>query len=348
MTVQAVLKAFKRRRKWTDSRFPDKQWIEKCYPDSCPSKATICRWFAEFKCGRTDTNDAERSGRPVEAVTPENSQLEYADGGRGDTWMEVDLRYPGMHNRNITKGHEWAVYVNQVAHDAVEKVESSRCISAGFRWNPYIVKSDDDLYKSECNIDNPYRCEMGDLSGRLGPMEIGTGRRVFTDVNLPLVGNYSVMGRSIVIFQKEGQRNKLSCANILPDIHLVRLVTVKKNPGFTVSRFMEHMRQQLDTKDWLVVQDTQSQREILDGQCVQLTIHFYGPDAHRLQIEFSNLINLGSVRKDTRLGLKLIETYYKPCRNLNDVNMSVLSRASQFMILLGIFMCTLLQRRLHL
>ena len=49
-----------------------KQWIEKCYPDSCPSKATICRWFAEFKRGRTDTNDAERSGRPVEAVTPEN------------------------------------------------------------------------------------------------------------------------------------------------------------------------------------------------------------------------------------------------------------------------------------
>lgn len=49
-----------------------KQWIDKCYPDSCPSKATICRWFAEFKRGRTDTNDAERSGRPVEAVTPEN------------------------------------------------------------------------------------------------------------------------------------------------------------------------------------------------------------------------------------------------------------------------------------
>ncbi|GFS79313.1 HTH_48 domain-containing protein [Nephila pilipes] len=49
-----------------------KQWIEECYTDSCPSKATICRWFAEFKRGRTDTNDAERSGRPVEAVTPEN------------------------------------------------------------------------------------------------------------------------------------------------------------------------------------------------------------------------------------------------------------------------------------
>ncbi|CAL1273465.1 unnamed protein product [Larinioides sclopetarius] len=270
-------------------------------------------------------------------------QLEYADGGRGDTWIEVDLRHPGMHNRNITHGHEWAIYVNQVAHDAVEKVESSRCISSGFRWNPYIVKSDDDLYKTECGLENPYRCEMGDVSGRHGPLTIGLGKRVFTDVNLPLVGNYSVMGRSIVIFAKDGSTNKLSCANILPDIHLIRHVTVKKNPGFTVARFMEHMRDLLDTKEWLVVQDVQSQREILDGQCIQLTVHFYGPDAHRLQIEFSNLINLGSVRKSTRAGAKLIETYYKPCRNLNDVDSSVAFQASQLLILMSITIITILQ-----
>ena len=47
------------------------QWLEKCYGDSAPSKATICRWYAEFKRGRTDTEDAERSGRPNEVVTPE-------------------------------------------------------------------------------------------------------------------------------------------------------------------------------------------------------------------------------------------------------------------------------------
>ncbi|XP_054706737.1 uncharacterized protein LOC129216544 [Uloborus diversus] len=266
-------------------------------------------------------------------------QLEYADGGRGDTWIEIDLRHPGAHNKNITKRHEWAIYVNQVAHDAVEKVESSRCISAGYRWNPYIVKSDDDFYKDECNIENPYRCEMGDLAGRHGLLEIGTGRKVLTDVNLPLVGNYSVMGRSIVIFAKDGSPNKLACANILPDIHLIRHITVKKNPGFTVLRFMNHMRDLLDAKDWLVIQDTQSQREILDGQCIQLTVHFYGPEAHRLQIEFSNLINLGSVRRNTRLGLKVIETYYKPCRNLNDVNISNIPSPSKYILFL---LCTVL------
>ena len=33
---------------------------------------SICYWFAEFKRGRTDTDDGERSRRPIEVVTPEN------------------------------------------------------------------------------------------------------------------------------------------------------------------------------------------------------------------------------------------------------------------------------------
>jgi len=48
------------------------QWLNKCYSDSAPSKSTICWWYADFKRGRTDTNDAERSGRPNEAMTQEN------------------------------------------------------------------------------------------------------------------------------------------------------------------------------------------------------------------------------------------------------------------------------------
>ena len=35
---------------------------------------TIKRWFADFKRGRVDSNDAIHSGRPNEAVTPENNK----------------------------------------------------------------------------------------------------------------------------------------------------------------------------------------------------------------------------------------------------------------------------------
>ena len=31
----------------------------------------VKKWFTEFRCGRTSTKDAERSGRPVEVSTPE-------------------------------------------------------------------------------------------------------------------------------------------------------------------------------------------------------------------------------------------------------------------------------------
>ncbi|KAJ0178113.1 hypothetical protein K1T71_005936 [Dendrolimus kikuchii] len=47
------------------------QWLKKCYGDSAPSKTTICRWYAKFKLGCTDTEDAESSGRPNEVVTTE-------------------------------------------------------------------------------------------------------------------------------------------------------------------------------------------------------------------------------------------------------------------------------------
>ena len=47
------------------------QWLEKCYGDCALSKTIICRWYAKFKRGRTDTEDAERSGRQNEVVPPE-------------------------------------------------------------------------------------------------------------------------------------------------------------------------------------------------------------------------------------------------------------------------------------
>ena len=49
-----------------------KQWLDKCYSDSAPSETTVKRWYADFKCDRTNTNDAESSGHPNSAVVLEN------------------------------------------------------------------------------------------------------------------------------------------------------------------------------------------------------------------------------------------------------------------------------------
>ena len=49
-----------------------KQWLGKRYGDSAPGKSTIIDWYVEFKRGRTNTDDAERSGRTKSAVVQEN------------------------------------------------------------------------------------------------------------------------------------------------------------------------------------------------------------------------------------------------------------------------------------
>ena len=50
------------------------RWIDKCYSDSAPSETMVKRWYADFKCGRTDTNDAECSGCPNLVVVPDNTK----------------------------------------------------------------------------------------------------------------------------------------------------------------------------------------------------------------------------------------------------------------------------------
>ncbi|XP_040582842.1 uncharacterized protein [Lepeophtheirus salmonis] len=54
-----------------NNTFQAQVWIEKYYPDSAQTKTTIKRCFADFKRGRTDTNDTESSGRPNQGVIPE-------------------------------------------------------------------------------------------------------------------------------------------------------------------------------------------------------------------------------------------------------------------------------------
>ena len=51
-----------------------KQWLDKCYSDSASSETMVKRLYADFNCSRTDTNDAERSGRPNSAVVPQNTK----------------------------------------------------------------------------------------------------------------------------------------------------------------------------------------------------------------------------------------------------------------------------------
>ena len=62
---------------WSNFCHLKKQWIKKSferYGDYTPGKSTIIDWYAKFKRDRTNTDDAERSGRPKSAVVPKKKQ----------------------------------------------------------------------------------------------------------------------------------------------------------------------------------------------------------------------------------------------------------------------------------
>lgn len=244
-------------------------------------------------------------------------QLEHRDGSLSDTYVQIDLklRGDGIHDLEISDSHNWAVFVNQVGEDAYISADEVRCIAAGFKWNPYLAQDTLETYSTSCTQNEPLACAMGDLGMRHGLLTLGpNNRRVVSDSNLPLVGNYSVMGRSLIIADNKRPTVKLACANIFPDIHLKSNVVIKRTPSFTVARFVEQMRNLLGAAEWLMIPELRATKPVANGECVQMTIHFYGQKAHQMQTELNNLITLGTVRKSTRIGNEKISTHYRLCR----------------------------------
>lgn len=92
----------------------------------------------------------------------------------------------------------------------------------------------EDLYKQECGPENPLRCHVGDLSARLGTVDIGLQRKVFTDSNFPLEGDVSAVGRSIVIMSPNKQPKRYACANIEPDNDIIKYANIEKPPRFVL------------------------------------------------------------------------------------------------------------------
>ncbi|KAJ3643412.1 hypothetical protein Zmor_026124 [Zophobas morio] len=256
-------------------------------------------------------------------------QLIYNDGSKSDTTIEVKLRYPGKNDRNITRDHDWAIYVNPVGVDAAVKTQNTRCVAGGYIWNPFFTQLADplngELYRQECGPENPLRCHVGDLSARLGTIDIGLRRKVFTDSNFPLEGEVTAIGRSIVILSPNRQPERYACANIEPDYDIIKYANIEKPPRFVVAQFIEDIRSILGIPDWFLTVDSRKTKTLHTNACVQLLLHFKGPLANRLEQDFSRLLASGRLDAPTLYIPGYINTKrkskvsYKPC-SVNDPN----------------------------
>ncbi|XP_050528218.1 uncharacterized protein LOC126898318 [Daktulosphaira vitifoliae] len=230
------------------------------------------------------------------------TQLIYNDGSKSDTVIEVNLHYPGPYNRNMTKGHKWSIYVNPVGIDATVKDLGTRCTAAGYIWNPYYTQLADPLnnklYEEECGPDQPLRCYVGDISGRLGTIDIGSYSMVFSDPNLPLEGDISAIGRSIVIFSKNGYE-KLACANIEYDKDIIKYVNIRRTTKFETSNFFESVRNVMGVPDWMLTVDSRKTKILHNGACIQYLVHFKGAIANELEFDFSKLLSTGQLQSQS-------------------------------------------------
>ncbi|XP_030370724.1 uncharacterized protein LOC115621265 [Scaptodrosophila lebanonensis] len=225
------------------------------------------------------------------------TQLVHNDGSQSETVIEVKLRHPGKNDRNSTRNHNWQIFVNPVGVDAAVKPTSTRCVAGGYVWNPFYTQLADplnlDLYEQECGPDNPLRCYVGDVGARLGTIDLGGERMVFTDSNFPLESPVGAIGRSIVIFGPEHSHERFACANIEPDHNVIKYINLQKPPRFVVAQFLEELRSVMGIPEWMLDVDARKTKELHGGSCIQMIIHFKGPLAHRLELDMSRLIAAG-------------------------------------------------------
>ncbi|XP_019756682.2 uncharacterized protein LOC109535239 [Dendroctonus ponderosae] len=230
-------------------------------------------------------------------------QLIYSDGSSSDTTIEVKLRHPGKNDRNITRDHNWAIFVNPVGVDAAVKTQATRCVAGGYVWNPFYTQLADplneELYRQECGPENPLRCYVGDLSARLGTIDIGLQRKMFIDSNFPLEGDVTAVGRSIVILSPDRRSDKYACANIEPDYDIIKYVNIEKPPRFVVAQFIEDVREVMGIPEWFLTVDTRKTKTLYTNACVQLLLHFKGPIATKLEQDFNRLLTIGRLESPT-------------------------------------------------
>eukprot|EP00058_Branchiostoma_floridae_P018168 XP_002603657.1 hypothetical protein BRAFLDRAFT_98599 [Branchiostoma floridae] len=129
-------------------------------------------------------------------------------------------------------------------------------------------------YATRCKPGNPLRCELGDLSGKQGKYAVGGGQRVYTDVDIPLYGELTVVGRSIVIHEANGGGGRLGCGTIRP---MTQTATIAFPPidNFDSTDFRTTVANLLEIAVWKVaifyVPKTNTIRE-----CQEVTFYVLG------------------------------------------------------------------------
>ncbi|XP_078667729.1 uncharacterized protein LOC144909563 [Branchiostoma floridae x Branchiostoma belcheri] len=200
------------------------------------------------------------------------TQVIYADGSGGDTTLQVDIRYAKDTSKSKkTSDHSWHIHEQPVNGDG--NTLTSPCSSCRGHFNPYNADLGGN-YATQCKPGNPLRCELGDLSGKQGKYSVGGGLRVYTDVDLPLFGELTVVGRSIVMHEANGGGGRLGCGTIEP---MTQTATIAFPPidNFDSTDFRSTVASLLEIEVWKVAIYYRSESNAIQ-ECQEVTFYVLG------------------------------------------------------------------------
>lgn len=126
------------------------------------------------------------------------------------TAIVANLHYRSNSSKK-TYQHNFHVHISPISSK-----ETGVCASALGHYNPTNVNVKAN-YPSQCSRHHPYRCEVGDTSAKVGQYNIGNGKAFYTDVDTPMFGHHSVLGRSLVFHHENKGAPRLACADTVPD-----------------------------------------------------------------------------------------------------------------------------------
>lgn len=124
--------------------------------------------------------------------------------------------------KDNTDEHRWAIHTHPPGQDFYSW--QNRCLSTGDVYNPFHIQREKAQLSEYCKPgDLSYTCPVGALNSRLGRLKIAGGRQnatrltrfMYTDTNLPLSGQHSILGKSLVIYDDNGpvaRGERLACA----------------------------------------------------------------------------------------------------------------------------------------